>query len=219
MPLARLERVSFTYPGRNGRRGLADCSLEFSAGVHLLRGPSGCGKSTLLRLIAGYLRPDSGVVRVLGGIHPQDRDYQIRRLGFVFQSLNLLDLATVRENATMAGRLAGLSAAELTERTRRWLDRLGIAHLADEKPGRLSGGERQRAALARALVKSPAVLLLDEPTSGLDESNTHTLAQAVRDYQHEAPAARLVLIAAHDDRLRPYADHEIPFSAGGPATP
>jgi len=140
--------------------------------VHLLRGYSGCGKSTLLRLIAGYLTPDAGNIRVPGNRSPADRDYQVGSLGFVFQSINLLDLVTVRQNVEMVGSLAGLPTAELANAAQRWLETLGIAELGDEKPNRLSGGQRQRAAFARAMVKEPQVLLLDEPTSGLDEAST-----------------------------------------------
>jgi len=202
-----VEQVAFTYPGRGGSTVFRGHTARFGPGVHLLRGPSGCGKSTLLRLIAGYLPIGGGRIVVPGGRTPEDRDYQVRALGFVFQSVNLLDLATVRQNLEMAGLLAGVPSAELAAAARHWLGVLGIGELADEKPNRLSGGQRQRAAFARAMVKQPQVLLLDEPTSGLDEASTSALATAARDYQRAAAERRIVIIAAHDDRLLPFADH------------
>ena len=219
MPAITLQEVAFTYPGRGGRTVFRHYSGRFEPGVHLLRGYSGCGKSTLLRLIAGYLTPGAGEIRVPGGRTPADRDYQVRSLGFVFQSINLLDLVTVRQNIEMVGLLAGLPAPELAGAAQHWLDALGIGSLADEKPNRLSGGQRQRAAFARAMVKRPQVLLLDEPTSGLDEASTAALAAAARDFQRGAAAERIVIIAAHDDRLVPYADHVLPFAAPGEAPP
>jgi ABC-type lipoprotein export system ATPase subunit len=207
----RVDHVSFTYPGHAGRPVFADYSARFLPGVHLLRGYSGCGKSTLLRLIAGYLAPDAGHVWVPGDRRATDRDYQVRSVGFVFQSINLLEIVTVRENIAMAGALAGLPAPELATASQHWLDVLGIGDLGAEKPNRLSGGQRQRAAFARALIKQPQVLLLDEPTSGLDDENTAALGQAARDFQRGHAGERIVIIAAHDDRVRPYADHVLAF--------
>ncbi|MDB6128137.1 MAG: transporter related [Verrucomicrobia bacterium] len=216
-PAITLDEVSFTYPGRSGRTVFTGYSGKFEPGVHLLRGYSGCGKSTLLRLIAGYLMPGAGQIRVPGGATPAEKSYQVGSLGFVFQSVNLLDLVTVRQNIEMVGSLAGLPAAELSGIAQQWLETLGIADVGDEKPNRLSGGQRQRAAFARAMVKSPQVLLLDEPTSGLDEVNTAALASAARDFQRGAATERIVIIAAHDDRLVPYADRVVQFAAEGEA--
>lgn len=218
MSAITLEDIAFTYPGRGGRMVFRRYSGRFVPGVHLLRGYSGCGKSTLLRLIAGYLTPDAGRIVVPGNRTPGDRDFQVRSLGFVFQSINLLDLVTVRQNIEMAGMLAGLPGPELAGAAQRWLDVLGIGELADEKPDRLSGGQRQRAAFARAMVKRPQVLLLDEPTSGLDEASTAALATAARAFQREAAGQRIVIIAAHDDRLVPFADHVQHFAPPGDAT-
>lgn len=219
MPAITLEDVAFTYPGRGGRTVFRNYRAAFEPGVHLLRGFSGCGKSTLLRLIAGYLMPDAGRIRVPDDRAPTDRDYQIRSLGFVFQSVNLLNLVTVRQNIEMAGMLAGMPKAELAGAAGHWLERLGVGPLAHEKPDRLSGGQRQRAAFARAMVKHPQVLLLDEPTSGLDETSTVALATAARDFQRADASRRIVIIAAHDDRLLAFADHVRQFPTEGFAGP
>jgi ABC-type lipoprotein export system ATPase subunit len=214
--MLELRHVSYAYPGHRRPAVLTDCSLQLPAGIHLLRGPSGCGKSTLLRLLAGYLTPDRGQVLTPDGASASDRHYQLHRMGFVFQSVNLLALATVGQNVEMAGRLAGLSRAESSTRTRHWLRQLGMAELAHEMPDRISGGQRQRAAFARALVKHPVALLLDEPTSGLDETNTTLLAQAFKAYQRADPLRRVVVVAAHDERLVAFADHVWQFGPPGP---
>ena len=177
----------------------------FPPGIILVKGASGCGKSTLLRLLAGYLVPDSGVITTPLDGKPTEREYQRQQLGFVFQQLNLLPLATVMRNLTLAGSLAGLSSRDLDTRAEKWLQLLGIEAFAARLPKSLSGGQQQRAAIARALVKEPLVLLLDEPTSGLDDLNTRVISRALRDY---ITGERICIISSHDARLEPIA-HEI----------
>lgn len=177
----------------------------FPPGIILIKGASGCGKSTLLRLLAGYLTPASGSITTPAGGSPLEREYQRRDLGFVFQQLNLLPLATVMRNLTLAGSLAGLSQTDIHERAKKWLQLLGIEEFSNRLPKSLSGGQQQRAAIARALVKEPLVLLLDEPTSGLDDLNTRVISRALRDY---IIGDRVCIISSHDARLEPIA-HEI----------
>jgi len=177
----------------------------FPPGIILIKGASGCGKSTLLRLMAGYLTPQEGqIITPLGG-SPMEREYQRSQLGFVFQQLNLLPLATVMRNLTLAGSLAGLSSNDIDERAKKWLGLLGIQAFESRLPKSLSGGQQQRAAIARALVKEPLMLLLDEPTSGLDDLNTRVISRALRDY---VIGNRICIISSHDARLEPIA-HEI----------
>src|SRR5438105_12017956 len=129
----------------------------FPPGIILIKGASGCGKSTLLRLMAGYLTPAVGTITTPMGGPATDREYQRRDLGFVFQQLNLLPLATVMRNLTLAGSLAGLSSKQIDERAGKWLRLLGIEAFAARLPKTLSGGQQQRATIARALVKEPLV--------------------------------------------------------------
>jgi ABC-type multidrug transport system ATPase subunit len=182
---------------------------SFPPGIILIKGASGCGKSTLLRLLAGYLTPHAGVITTPFGGPPTEREYQRRHLGFVFQQLNLLPLATVMRNLALAGSLAGLSSSQISERAQKWLQLLGMEAFAERLPKSLSGGQQQRATIARALVKEPAVLLLDEPTSGLDDMNTRVISRALRDY---VIGDRICIISSHDARLEPIAHDILDFN-------
>ncbi len=171
---------------------------DFLPGITLIKGASGCGKSTLLRMLAGYLQPERGIITTPSGRPAVSRDYQRQEIGFVFQQLNLLPLASVERNLEMAGSLAGLPAAVVQERTRRWLQALGLASMSQRRPASLSGGQQQRAAIARALIKEPQILLLDEPTSGLDDLNTQVICQALKTF---VTGPRICVICSHDARL------------------
>jgi ABC-type lipoprotein export system ATPase subunit len=203
-PAIACEGLFFRY-SRKTDWVINDFSQEFAPGITLIKGASGCGKSTLLRLLAGYLQPIRGTIRLPNGKRADDPHYQRRELGFVFQQLNLLPLASVARNLEMAGSLAGLSADETSEKTQRWLALLGLREYAERRPASLSGGQQQRAAIARALIKEPTVLLLDEPTSGLDDLNTKVIANTLRQF---VVGARYCVICTHDHRLD-FLGHEV----------
>ena len=133
-------------------------------------GPSGSGKSTLLRVVNRLLEPDSGDVLLDGrSVLRDDPDELRQRVGMVFQHFNLFPHKTVRANITLGlTRLKGLSKDEAADRALAHLDRVGLAHKADVRPGNLSGGQQQRVAIARALAMEPEVMLFDEATSALD---------------------------------------------------
>jgi ABC-type multidrug transport system ATPase subunit len=203
-PSLHCDNISFRYL-REQPWVIDHFTHSFPPGIVLIKGASGCGKSTLLRLLAGYLTPNEGVITTPLSGKPTDREYQRRDLGFVFQQLNLLPLATVMRNLRLAGSLAGLSSRDIEARAEKWLQLLGMEAFAERLPKSLSGGQQQRAAIARALVKEPLVLLLDEPTSGLDDLNTRVITRALRDY---VTTNRICIISSHDARLEPIA-HEI----------
>jgi ABC-type lipoprotein export system ATPase subunit len=188
---------------------ISEFSYDFKPGITLIKGASGCGKSTLLRLMAGYLTATSGQVVVPSGGSPYQLEYQRKHLGFVFQQLNLLPLATVSRNLALAGSLAGLSSQVTAENSQRWLHLLGIEQFANRLPKSLSGGQQQRATIARALVKEPTVLLLDEPTSGLDDLNTRVIIRALRDY---VIGPRICIISSHDARLETLTNEVLDFN-------
>src|ERR1700734_1252800 len=167
--LVQLENITKRYDGA-AAAAVDDVSTRIDAGEAVaVMGPSGSGKSTLLNLIAGMDRPTSGAVRVAGErvdalSETAAARFRRRQVGMIFQFFNLLDDMTVIDNVLLPAQLAGTGTAAARERAERLLATLRIAHLRDVHPARLSGGERQRAAIARALVNEPVVLLADEPT-------------------------------------------------------
>jgi iron(III) transport system ATP-binding protein len=155
-----------------------------------LLGPSGCGKTTTLRCIAGLERPDAGEIRIDGqvvasgergvSLNPEDRN-----IGMVFQSYAVWPHMTVFDNVAYGLRVRRAGRAEIQARTRKALELVGLAHLADRYATRLSGGQRQRVALARAIVYNPRVVLFDEPLSNLDAKLREQMRVELVRLQHE----------------------------------
>lgn len=163
-------------------------------------GPSGCGKSTLLQLMGTLDRPDAGQVLFDGadtaGLSPDAlAGLRNRTIGFVFQFHHLLPQCTVLENALVPV-LERARAAEARARALALLDRVGLAGRADHRPGELSGGERQRAAVVRALVNRPRLLLADEPTGALNEAAADSLADLLVELQRDEGLALVVVTHA-----------------------
>ena len=165
-----------------------------------LCGPSGCGKSTLLALIGCLDRPSSGGIAIEGA---QTRNLGERaltrlrrdRIGSIFQSFNLIPTLTVAENVAVPLVLAQRSQAEIERRVYAVLERVGIAEKADVVPGVLSGGQAQRAAIARAIVHEPAIVLADEPTGNLDRDTGAAILALLRTL---AQSGQAIAIATHD---------------------
>ena len=197
--MLKLEGVTKSYGGVRPRVVLRDVTLEVRDGEFIaIMGESGVGKSTLLNLIAGLDVPDSGRI-VLDGTDLTGLDDTARtllrrvRMGFVFQAFHLLPHLTVARNVRLPLDLAGEAAADADRRTHAILEALGIASLARDYPRTLSGGEAQRAAIARALVHEPALVLADEPTGNLDaESASEVLALLRNQVKRGAGAGLLV---------------------------
>ena len=165
-------------------------------------GPSGSGKTTFLNILGGFDRADKGTIIVDGISTENYRDadwdtYRNHRIGFVFQSYNLIPHQTVLANVELALTLSGVGRAERRERALAALDRVGLAEHANKKPNQLSGGQMQRVAIARALVNDPDVVLADEPTGALD---TETGVQ-VMDILAEVARDRLVIMVTHNPQL------------------
>ena len=192
-----------------GRSVLASVSFTLAAGERaLLLGPSGSGKSTLLNLLCGLQRPDSG--RVTLGDAPIDDGVRRRHFGIVFQSLRLVSALSLRANLALAQKLQ--TGSSDPARIDALMGRLGIAHRAHARPHELSQGEAQRAAIARALVVRPAILIADEPTSALDAANAAAVAGLLGELALETGAA--LLVATHDERLRPYFARTLTLAGG-----
>jgi putative ABC transport system ATP-binding protein len=153
---------------------LAGVDLRIAKGEFVaIMGPSGCGKSTLLNILGLLDSPSGGTFKFLGQdiTHASERQRaKIRKqnLGFVFQSFNLIDELTVEENIGLPLAYLGMSKAETEKRVTEAMERMGIAHRRNHFPQQLSGGQQQRAAIARATVSSPSLILADEPTGNLD---------------------------------------------------
>ena len=186
----RAERVSRHYQmGSALIRAVDDVTLEVRAGEFLaLLGSSGSGKSTLLNLMAGLDRPTSGAIfaqgRNLSEMNPLElARYRSRTVGMVFQSFNLLPRMTLEENVELPLRLAEVDRGERAGRVREALERVRLENRMTHRPSELSGGEQQRAALARALVNRPALLLADEPTGNLDSATGESIMVLLRKIQ------------------------------------
>ena len=176
----------------DGVMALAGCSLAVPAGSFtVIIGPNGCGKSTLLRTVAGLLVPTSGEVRV-GGEAPRAGD---GRVGLGFQQPRLVPWRSTLENVALLLEIAGVPPAERRERAGDALERVGLAGAATLRPRELSGGMAQRAALARALIGEPGVLLLDEPFSALDALTRETFDRELQRLWQER--RRTVLLVTH----------------------
>jgi len=199
-----LHAVTKVHPGAPSVVALRDVSLVVAAGEFVaVMGPSGSGKSTLLAVAGTLERPTSGTVRVAGtaveGLGDADLSgVRSRGLGFVFQQFHLMPTRSVLHNVADGLLYRGLPAAERLERAAAAVDAVGMRHRADHRPGELSGGECQRAAIARAIVGDPALVLADEPTGNLD-SGTGDEIFTLLGRLHERGTT--ILVVTHNDAL------------------
>lgn len=200
MPLA-VDNISKTYTTRAGTLPVLDrVSLELNPGESVaITGPSGSGKSTLLHILGTLDRPTTGTVR-FDDADPfalSDRDlagFRNRRIGFVFQDHHLLPQCSVIENVlipTLVDRTS--DPAEVRAYAGELLTRVGLAHRLDHRPAELSGGERQRVAVARALVRKPALVLADEPTGNLDRATARAVGEMLIDL-HRREQTMMVVV-------------------------
>jgi putative ABC transport system ATP-binding protein len=171
----KLEQVSKVYyRGPEAIQALKNLNLQINSGEFVaITGKSGCGKSTLLHIIGGLEPPSGGRVFLEGRDlatlqEPELTRFRRDRIGVVFQSFNLLPLLTLEENVALPRVLQGNTYHQAQQEAARWLGEVGLSARRDHKPHQVSGGEMQRAAIARALINQPAVILADEPTGNLD---------------------------------------------------
>lgn len=203
MPLLELQDISKVYRRGNGAgevRALDRFNLTLDAGQFTaVKGPSGCGKTTLLLIAGGLLEPSTGRVRLADqdpyALPPETRArLRATRVGFVFQQFHLVPYLSVLENVLTSALASGLKAA--MPRARELIAEFGLDHRTHHVPGELSTGERQRAALARALLNRPKLLLADEPTGNLDRANAGVVLQHLQQFARHGGA---VLLVSHDD--------------------
>jgi putative ABC transport system ATP-binding protein len=176
--MLRLNDISKVYQTTDVEtRALDRISMEVFPGEFVaIMGPSGCGKSTLLNIFGLLDQPTDGGYEFFGedvAGYPEHKLTRLRRghIGFVFQSFNLIDDLSIADNVEVGLIYRGVSARDRKEKVEAALEKVGIAHRARHRPQQLSGGQQQRAAVARALVSSPQLILADEPTGNLDTAN------------------------------------------------
>jgi len=216
--MIELSGIRKTYrQGGSDIHALDGIDLHVAPGQFVaIMGPSGSGKSTLLNVLGGLDRPDSGRYRLAQDeISALDddaaSDVRNRRIGFVFQSFHLLPRLTVLENVLLPQRYARQPDPQAPERARALLERIGLGHRVDHLPGQLSGGQLQRAAIARALLNQPALLLADEPTGNLDSNSAADVMSLLRELH--AGGQTLVMVT-HDPAIAASAQRTIHLRDG-----
>jgi putative ABC transport system ATP-binding protein len=177
---------------------LNQINLEIGAGEYVaVMGPSGCGKTTLLSILGMLDTPDGGEYwfdgqNVAGYREDQLNELRRGRIGFIFQSFNLIEELSVEENVELALEYSSASAEERRDRVAAMLEKLGVAHRAKHRPSQLSGGQQQRVAVARALVTRPTVLLADEPTGNLDSAHGEDVMELLQKINEEGTTIVMV---------------------------
>ncbi len=196
--MVEIRNVSKSF--KKGWYALKDINLSINKGDFLfLTGPTGSGKSTLIRLIYMDIFPDKGEVAVAGFLSSTIKRHEIpllrQRIGIIFQDFKLLQDKTVYENVAFALEVTGSSGRKMKEKVMKALALVGLSHKRNEFPYRISGGEQQKAAIARALVREPFILLADEPTGNIDPEASGDIIKILQEINTSGTA---VLMATHD---------------------
>ena len=225
-PVVELKNISKHF-GEGPARvdALREVSFDVFPGTVIgLRGPSGSGKSTVLNVIGCILEPSSGTMRLNGETVYDDkwlrsdlRSLRLEKIGFIFQSHNLLPFLNAWENVAVARILAGASTAQAKARALELLTYLGIERRQNAMPGELSGGEAQRIAIARALANDPRIILADEPTAALDSPRAGAVMDLLRKVAAERRTA--VIVVTHDEKIFNRFDHIHSLRDGALETP
>ena len=204
--------------GPSKQQVLQDVSLSISGGsFSAIVGRSGSGKSTLLNIIAGLETADSGEITVCGAnISNMSQEalaaLRLRSVGLIFQFFNLLPTLTLAENVAIAGYLAGDRGQESERRAKALLEEVGLGAQMNRLPNEVSGGETQRAAIARALMNSPKLLLADEPTGSLDRRSSDQVLEIFQGLMRNRGVA--ILLVTHDPEVERAADRVFHLADG-----
>lgn len=214
-----LKNITHTFEDGGMQRTILDTlNLQVSEGeLVAVMGPSGSGKSTFLSIAGALLEPTSGDVLLDGeSITGKDKqelsDIRLHKLGFIFQSANLIPYLKVEEQLILVAKLGGMDKTRASGRTRELLHKLGLNHRRSAYPEKLSGGERQRVAIARALMNDPAVLLADEPTASLDASRGMDVVRMIAGEAKEL--GKSAVMVTHDERVLPLCDRVLYLENG-----
>jgi putative ABC transport system ATP-binding protein len=216
--MLRLEMAGKTFHRRESNvAALQPTTLAIAAGEYVaVVGPSGSGKTTLLSLLGAMLAPTSGKV-LLNGQSLYDlsvtarTELRGRKIGFVFQTFNLVPYLSVLENVQVPMYLAGLDPKAQRQRAARLLDKVGLADRMDHKPSELSVGQQQRAALARTLANDPEFILADEPTGNLDPAMRELVLKMLDDFHAEG---HTIIVVTHDSAAASRAQRKLRLEEG-----
>ncbi len=210
----KVENLSKIYDSSAGRVvALDNVSFAIKKGEFVsVVGPSGSGKSTVLNLVGALDRPTSGKIYIDGIDIFSLSDSEIAtmrngRIGFIFQSFNLINRTTVQKNVKLPGVIAGMSSDDVNSRAIKILEALGIADKKNQKPVNLSGGQQQRVAIARSLINNPTIILADEPTGNLDTKTGDDVFDMLRMLSHKFK--RTIVMVTHNPELAESTDRSI----------
>lgn len=213
MNMLEVKQVSKMYEGKVAYRALTDINLEIDTGEFVgIMGPSGSGKTTLLNLIATIDEPTTGNI-LIEGSNPhhltQNKLAQFRRreLGFVFQDFNLLHTLTVKENIVLPLTLDGKRVKEMEDKVEAVAETLGITSILNKRTYEISGGQTQRAAIARAMIHTPKLLLADEPTGNLDSKASKDVMEMLVSLNQQAITT--MMLVTHDPQAACYCDRVV----------
>lgn len=212
--IVRVANVTKTFQlGKIAVHALKGVDLEIPTGQYVsIMGPSGSGKSTLFNMIGGLDKPSSGKVFIDEVDISQLDAYELawlrcRKIGYIFQTFNIIQVMTALENVTLPMTFAGMRSERATEKGMELLELVGLADRFHHKPFELSGGQQQRVAIARALANDPAIILADEPTGNLDLSTGEEIITLLKNLSHERGVT--IISATHDIKMLNVSDQVV----------
>ena len=216
--MIKLEQIEKTYE-KHGQavHALEDVNLHLPKGGFLaVTGPSGSGKTTLMNILGCLDRPDSGIYRLDGQTvdrldGAQAADLRNRKIGFIFQSFNLIGSMTALENVELPLVLRGVGRKNRRQTALEALERVGLSQRAMHRPSELSGGQQQRVAIARVLAQNPPLILADEPTGNLDGASSREILSILRQLNGEG---QTIVMITHDDSIAAAAPAQMRMEAG-----
>ena len=214
--MINIQNITMSYQGQHQRVDLLnDTNLIINKGEFVvIFGPSGSGKTTILNLIAGFVKPNVGEVKVgnknIASFNEKEMcKYRNEEIGYIFQFFNLLQNFTSEENVSVPLLLSGMSKEDMNRKVNTLLEKVGVGQRKKHYPMEMSGGEQQRVAIARALANNPSIILADEPTGNLDEKTGETILDLLSDIHKEG---KTLVIVTHDRRIAERATRIIEMS-------
>ncbi len=217
--IVHTQEVTKTYSmGTQEVQALRGVSLTIEAGEYIsIMGPSGSGKSTFFNMIGGLDKPTSGEVYIDEVDISKLGTYELawlrcRKIGYIFQTFNLIPVMTAMENVTLPMTFAGMSSDEAREKGAFLLEKVGLGGRLEHRPPEMSGGQQQRVAIARAMANDPAIILADEPTGNLDLSTGHEIIEILQDLKESRGVT--IITATHDMKMLAASDRVVWITDG-----